>query len=154
MRCVQFKSWDGEIGHVIARRILPPHTIAAHCAALSNSRIYCYHRMGQRQIRRLQSQFHLFKNPGALQKSLCRYFLLLQLPLSTKAIVFSFYHHIPLIRSSVRGPGLLLFSRQDCQNFFFWFKKRWFFSVWWMTWTPGHDSFIISFMEFLRITVR
>ena len=31
----------GEIGHVIAWRILPPHTIAAHSAALSNSRIYC-----------------------------------------------------------------------------------------------------------------
>ena len=30
----------GEIGHVIAWRILPPHTIAAHSAALSNSRIY------------------------------------------------------------------------------------------------------------------
>ena len=31
----------GGIGHVIAWRILPPHTIAAHSAALSNSRIYC-----------------------------------------------------------------------------------------------------------------
>ena len=27
-------------GHIIALRILPPHTIAAHCAALSNSQIY------------------------------------------------------------------------------------------------------------------
>ena len=31
----------GEIGHVIAWRIWPPHMIAAHSAALSNSRIYC-----------------------------------------------------------------------------------------------------------------
>ena len=30
----------GEIGHVIAWWILPPHTIATHSAALSNSRIY------------------------------------------------------------------------------------------------------------------
>jgi len=31
----------GEIGHVIAWRISPPHTIATHCATLSNSQIYC-----------------------------------------------------------------------------------------------------------------
>ena len=30
----------GEIGHVIAWRILPPHMIAAHIAALSNFQIY------------------------------------------------------------------------------------------------------------------
>jgi len=29
-----------EMGHIIAWRILPPHTIAAHIAALSNSQIY------------------------------------------------------------------------------------------------------------------